>query len=288
MMTIRELQTTMRSRLNPRYGKGEATALTEIAMEHVFARGKVDLLLSLDKEAGETRAEIIESITERLLGGEPIQYIVGQAVFMGFKLEVNPDVLIPRPETEQLVQLIVDREGSATDLRVLDAGTGSGAIAIALSRNLRFPEITAIDINDKALAVARKNAATLHARVIFRQGDMLSADTLPATPFDIIVSNPPYVMDREKKTMEANVLEHEPAEALFVDDDNPLEFYIALARFAATGGLTDGGRIYYEVNPLTVDALATHMRSTGWSDVNITLDSFGRRRFLDAKLPSDR
>lgn len=288
MMTIRDLQTATRSQLEPRYGKGEADALTEIAMEHVFARGKVDLLLSLDKEAGDARADMIASITGRLLGGEPIQYIIGHTTFMGFRLEVNPDVLIPRPETEQLVQLIIDREGSASDLRVLDAGTGSGAIAIALSRYLRFPEVTAIDISDKALAVARKNAVALHSRVNFRHCDILSADSLPATPFDIIVSNPPYVMNRERVSMEANVLEHEPAEALFVDNDNPLVFYTALAGFAAAGGLTDGGRIYFEVNPLTVDALASHMRSTGWSDVNITLDSFGRRRFLDAILPSAR
>lgn len=278
----------MRERLVPQYGKGEADALTQLAMEHVFCRGKVDLLLSLDKEAGEPRIEMIDRITGRLLTGEPIQYILGEETFMGFKLKVTSDVLIPRPETEQLVELVAGAEGNAADLRVLDAGTGSGAIAIALSRNLRFPQVTAVDISDKALVVAQENASALHAPVKFVKGDMLTLDAANFGPFDVIVSNPPYVLNSEKSSMESNVLEHEPAGALFVDDSDPLEFYLALESFARKGGLVPGGRMYFEVNPLTIRELADKMEHEGWEDVTVSRDSFGSKRFLSAKRTSDR
>lgn len=283
-MTIREVQSEMRRRLTPKYGEGEAEAITELAMEDVYRRNRVDLLLSLDKDAGEERPAILEKIITRLLDGEPIQYILGYETFMGFRLNVTPAVLIPRPETEQLVSLVVEKEGRTEDLRVLDAGTGSGAIAIALSRNLRFPIVTAIDISKNALDVARANAARLHARIDFVEADMLAIDSAVLGPFDVIVSNPPYVLESEKSNMEDNVLGHEPATALFVPDTDPLRFYLALARYAVAGGVVKGGRIYFECNPLTVGHLADELTILGFTDVDIVRDSFGKRRFLTATL----
>lgn len=283
-MTIREVQSEMRYRLTPKYGLGEAEAITELAMEEVFRRNRVDLLLSLDKDAGEERPAMLEKIIARLLDGEPIQYILGYETFMGIRLNVTPAVLIPRPETEQLVSLVVEREGRTEDLRILDAGTGSGAIAIALLRNLRFPIVTAIEISENALEVARANAARLHARIDFVQADMLAMGVGIFGPFDVIVSNPPYVLESEKNSMEDNVLGHEPERAIFVPDTDPLRFYRALAQFAAAGGVVKGGRIYFECNPLTVDSLADELVKLGFTSVDVVRDSFGKRRFITAKL----
>lgn len=278
----------MRRRLTPKYGVGEAEAITELALENIFQRGRVDLLLSLDKEAGEGRREIAESFIKRLLQGEPIQYILGYETFMGFRVDVSPAVLIPRPETEQLVTLVVEKEGRREDLQVLDAGTGSGAIAIALSRNLRFPNVTAIDNSQRALEIARRNAERLHARISFVETDILTLAPTQFGPFDLIVSNPPYVLDREKESMEENVIDYEPHSALFVPDNDPLRFYVALAEFAVRGGIDAGGRIYFECNPLTVGDLSAKLESLGFIEVETTLDSFGKRRFITARTPAER
>lgn len=284
-MTVSDLRRAAVAALIPLYGRGEAEWMTRLTLEYVTGWSRVDLLVDADKELGEVRVEAVKNIVDRLLKHEPLQYILGYEDFMGLKINVNPSVLIPRPETQELVNIIIDREAKASDLSVLDAGTGSGAIAVALSRNLRFASVTAIDNSDAALEVARGNAERLRTPVTFFNADMLSLASLPGEPFDIIVSNPPYVLDSERAEMSANVLGHEPSAALFVPDSDPLRFYLALARYAAAGGLKPGGRLYFECNPLTIDALASRLEPD-FDEVEAIRDSFGRQRFIIASLRS--
>ena len=284
-MTVSDLRRAAVAALIPLYGRGEAEWMTRLTLEYVTGWSRVDLLVDADKELGEVRVEAVKNIVDRLLKHEPLQYILGYEDFMGLKIKVSPSVLIPRPETQELVNIIIDREAKASDLSVLDAGTGSGAIAVALSRNLRFARVTAIDNSDAALEVARSNAERLRTPVTFVNADMLSLASLPGEPFDIIVSNPPYVLDSERAEMSANVLGHEPSAALFVPDSDPLRFYLALARYAAAGGLKPGGRLYFECNPLTIDGLASQLEAD-FDEVEAIRDSFGRKRFIIASLRS--
>ncbi len=284
-MTVRDLRRAAVAALIPLYGRGEAEWMTRLTLEYVTGWSRVDLLVDADKELGEVRVEAVKNIVARLLKHEPLQYILGYEEFMGLRINVNPSVLIPRPETQELVNIIIDREAKVSDLSVLDAGTGSGAIAVALSRNLRFARVTAIDNSDAALEVARGNAERLRTPVTFVNADILSLTSLPGEPFDIIVSNPPYVLDSERAEMSANVLGHEPSAALFVPDSDPLRFYLALARYAAAGGLKPGGRLYFECNPLTIDALASRLEPD-FDEVDTVRDSFGRKRFIIASLRS--
>ena len=284
-MTVRDLRRAAVAALIPLYGRGEAEWMTRLTLESVTGWSRVDLLVDAGKELGEVRVEAVKNIVARLLKHEPLQYVLGYEDFMGLKINVNPSVLIPRPETQELVNIIIDREAKASDLSVLDAGTGSGAIAVALSRNLRFASVTAIDNSDAALEVARGNAERLRTPVTFVNADILSLTSLPGEPFDIIVSNPPYVLDSERAEMSANVLGHEPSAALFVPDSDPLRFYLALARYAAAGGLKPGGRLYFECNPLTIDALASRLEPD-FDEVETVRDSFGRQRFIIASLRS--
>ena len=284
-MTVSDLRRAAVAALIPLYGRGEAEWMTRLTLEYVTGWSRVDLLVDADKELGEVRVEAVKNIVDRLLKHEPLQYVLGYEDFMGLKINVNPSVLIPRPETQELVNIIIDREAKASDLSVLDAGTGSGAIAVALSRNLRFARVMAIDNSDAALEVARSNAERLRTPVTFVNADMLSLASLPGEPFDIIVSNPPYVLDSERAEMSANVLGHEPSVALFVPDSDPLRFYLALARYAAAGGLKPDGRLYFECNPLTIGVLSSQLEAD-FDEVEAIRDSFGRKRFIIASLRS--
>lgn len=284
-MTVRDLRRAAVAALIPLYGRGEAEWMTRLTLEYVTGWSRVDLLVDADKELGEVRVEAVKNIVARLLKHEPLQYILGYEDFMGLKIKVSPSVLIPRPETQELVNIIIDREAKASDLSVLDAGTGSGAIAVALSRNLRFARVMAIDNSDAALEVARSNAERLRTPVTFVNADMLSLASLPGEPLDIIVSNPPYVLDSERAEMSANVLGHEPSVALFVPDSDPLRFYLALARYAAAGGLKPDGRLYFECNPLTIGVLSSQLE-VDFDEVEAIRDSFGRKRFIIASLRS--
>lgn len=284
-MTVRDLRRAAVAALIPLYGRGEAEWMTRLTLESVTGWSRVDLLVDADKELGEVRVEAVKNIVARLLKHEPLQYILGYEDFMGLKIKVSPSVLIPRPETQELVNIIIDREAKASDLSVLDAGTGSGAIAVALSRNLRFARVMAIDNSDAALEVARSNAERLRTPVTFVNADMLSLASLLGEPFDIIVSNPPYVLDSERAEMSANVLGHEPSVALFVPDSDPLRFYLALARYAAAGGLKPDGRLYFECNPLTIGVLSSQLEAD-FDEVEAIRDSFGRKRFIIASLRS--
>lgn len=281
-MTVKELADVTRRRLAPRFGDGEARWMVRLMMEEVKNYSSVDVAVRGDFDAGETAERRFDEITSRLLKGEPIQYIFGRARFYGMNLKVSPAVLIPRPETEELVDMIVKDWSNRRDLQVLDMCTGSGCIAIALARNLPFAEVDAIDISPEALAVARENASELKADVRFREEDALHMPEADGE-YDIIVSNPPYIAEHERAEMEANVLEHEPALALFVPDDDPLRFYTAIARYALKA-LKEGGRLYFEINPLYAPSLQKEMTAMGWNDVRILPDMQKKNRFLIASL----
>ena len=256
----------------------EAQAMIRIICEDIFNYDQVDVALRQDSELPEFAQQRITDIISRLQRHEPLQYIVGSARFHGHRFKVTPAVLIPRPETEQLVDLIVD-ENSASDLRVLDIGTGSGCIAISLARALKFAQVDALDVSRDALAVARENAAALKVSVNFFESDILSPQ--PAARYDIIVSNPPYVCWHERESMECNVKDYEPGQALFVPDNDPLLFYKAIAPYAAQS-LEKGGRLYLEINQRFGQEVKKLLEENGLDEIRIIEDSYGNTRFSAA------
>lgn len=280
MATLKQLLDSSRSRLTPVYGGSEASWLLRIIMEHLKGWDQVELLMRADKEVSDFLVSSVNAVIDRLLHHEPIQYIFGDTYWHGMTLKVTPDVLIPRPETEELVDLIV-KDNRQSDLKVLDVCTGSGCIAVALAKFMNFPQVTAIDISQSALAIARENAALQKVKVKFETADALDLGKTLTGKYDIIVSNPPYVMESEKSAMDSNVLDHEPALALFVPDRDPLKFYKAIATYAYTA-LEDKGRLYFELNPLTADVLREWLSQSGWNDVTLLPDINTKTRFLIA------
>ncbi len=279
---MRETLTKLRLALRPLYGNGETEAIIKIIFHHLKGWNTVDMIMHEPEPLSPFIKSEIDKILTRLLNHEPIQYITGEARFHGLELSVNPSVLIPRPETEELVDIITDTVNGRTDLRVLDIGTGSGCIAISLARALKFPQVTALDISPEALDTARKNATSLKTNIRFLQTDILKS--VPHGEYDIIVSNPPYVDESEKKDMEDNVLLHEPHTALFVPDDNPLLFYKRITTLSDTL-LAPGGYLFLEINPRHSEALADLATSSGLTETEIIKDSFGKDRFLKARKP---
>ncbi|MBD5204583.1 MAG: peptide chain release factor N(5)-glutamine methyltransferase [Bacteroidales bacterium] len=276
----------LRSKLIPLYGRVEANSMIRIMFESVMGWSQTDMLINEDRVLSSYSLEKLDEIERRLLAHEPIQYITGLAYFYGMDFEVEPGILIPRPETAELVDMIV-RENKAPDLQVADIGTGSGCIAIALSRNLTFPQITAIDISPIAIEVAQRNARRMHAcNIKFIHADIFS--WIPeAGKYDIFVSNPPYVDDSERSDMERNVLDYEPAEALFVSDSEPLLYYKRIVLLAKRG-LRPGGKLYFEINPRHADDMEQLVEREGFTNVAIHNDTFGKKRILSCSLPSER
>lgn len=256
----------------------EVQAMIRIICEDIFNYDTVDVALRQESELPEFAQERVSDIIARLQRHEPLQYIIGSARFHGHKFKVTPAVLIPRPETEQLVDLIVN-ENKASDLRVLDMGTGSGCIAISLARALKFACVDALDVSREALAIARENASALKVKVRFFEHDMLLPQ--PAATYDIIVSNPPYICWSERESMDDNVKEYEPAQALFVPDDDPLLFYKSIVRYASQS-LEPGGRLYMEINQRFGEEMKNLLKGNGFTEVRIIQDSYGKVRFAAA------
>jgi len=270
-MTYRELWRT----LEPLYGNGEARAVTDYVLDVCFGLSKADILCGAVEEMTAEKTAELNKIFGRLTEGEPVQYVLGRAEFCGRWFSVRPGVLIPRPETEELCAWIAADSKASTSPKVLDIGTGSGCIAITLQLDMPESKVTAWDISADALDVAHENAKQLGANVNFVKLDALNAK--PEGEWDVIVSNPPYICEKEKKDMAVNVLEHEPHTALFVPDADPLLFYRAITRLAVQT-LSKGGRLYFEINPIYADDTCRMMRAEGMTAVELRSDMYGKQR----------
>lgn len=270
-MTYRELWRT----LEPLYGNGEARAVTDYVLDVCFGLSKADILCGAVEEMTAEKTAELNKIFGRLTEGEPVQYVLGRAEFCGLWFDVRPGVLIPRPETEELCAWITADSKASASPKVLDIGTGSGCIAITLQLDMPESKVTAWDISADALDVARENAQQLGANVNFVKLDALNAK--PEGEWDVIVSNPPYICEKEKKDMAVNVLEHEPHTALFVPDADPLLFYRAITRLAVQT-LSKGGRLYFEINPIYADDTCRMMRAEGMTAVELRSDMYGKQR----------
>lgn len=270
-MTYRELWRT----LEPLYGNGEARAITDYVLDVCFGLSKADILCGAVEEMTAEKTAELNKIFGRLMEGEPVQYVLGRAEFCGRWFDVRPGVLIPRPETEELCAWITADSKASGSPKVLDIGTGSGCIAITLQLDMPESNVTAWDISADALDVARENAQRFGANVNFVKQDALNAK--PEGEWDVIVSNPPYICEKEKKDMAVNVLEHEPHTALFVPDADPLLFYRAITRLAVQT-LSKGGRLYFEINPIYADDTCRMMRAEGMTAVELRSDMYGKQR----------
>lgn len=278
--TIRE----MRRRLVPRLGAGEAQAVIRLIFRALKGWNTVDMIVNEDKPLSDYIRGKADEMTGRVMAGEPVQYVTGMADFHGLVLKVDRRVLIPRPETSELVDIICDRSGGRADLRVADVCTGSGCIAVALGRSLPFARITAIDNSADALEVARDNARDLRVDVRLVHADVFDWQP-PREAFDIMVSNPPYIDMSERAGMEATVTGWEPAGALFVPDDDPLRYYRRIADIG-TRSLAPGGTLYFEINPRHASELVSELGARGYGDVALERDIHGRERFCIARRPA--
>lgn len=281
-MTLSQWRLKYIAELAALYPQCEAEALFYRTADYLWGMDR--LHYSLDKDAGlpPEESEKISRIFERLSVGEPLQYITGEQVFFGRRFAVDPRVLIPRGETEELVALLLSGDDKGS-LKLLDIGTGSGAIAVTLATERPGWQVKGMDISPGALDVAGENARRLDAAVDFVEADILDENRWAELGvYDIIVSNPPYVRESEKKTMHANVLEHEPQDALFVPDGDPLVFYRTIARFAGIG-LAPGGKLYFEINEALGRETADMLAELGFRDVKIHQDINGRDRMAEAR-----
>ena len=261
------------------YSQAEAENLVFWLLEHHVGLRRADLQLAIPPAVDR---ETLLTDFERLLTGEPIQYILGEAPFYGRSFGVTRDTLIPRNETEELVHLIL-KENLKSGLRVLDLGTGTGCIPITLALELQNPEVYALDVSIQALAVARKNALQLGAQVQFMEGDLLGS--IPNLDlFDVLVSNPPYVPLRDQGEMHVNVLNFEPHLALFVPDEDPLLFYRAIGVWGQQL-LKQGGKLYLEIYENLADELVQLLLSQGYEQLRVLQDLNGKNRMLSAIWP---
>lgn len=248
-MTMQEATYYLLNNLRTIYPEGEASQITDWVIEHLTGSKKAERMIYKNAAITEQEEKQLQQYTERLLNREPVQYVLNESWFCGLNLYVDKNVLIPRPETEELVEWIISNcKFPVDELKILDIGTGSGCIPISLKRRIRKAEVWACDISEKALAVAKRNADALGADVNFMQLDILGKEQRNQLPeFDIIVSNPPYVPEKDKAQMQPNVLNYEPPTALFVPDNDPLVFYKAIAVFGKTH-LNPKGTIYCEIH----------------------------------------
>lgn len=279
------LSDSIARRLSTVYPDREARALARHILEMRFGITRTDLLSGQARTLSVEERHELENIVNRLLQKEPVQYILGQAEFCGHLFHVAPGVLIPRPETEELVQWIVHDHAANSPARLLDIGTGSGCIAVTLALNWPDAQITATDISDDALAIAQENAQQNKATVCFRQHDILTGQPIGRTEdrWDIIVSNPPYIRESEREEMEHNVLDHEPRQALFVPDSRPLLFYESIGRYAVHA-LRRGGCLYVEINRAFGPDTVRLFYSMGFRTVELRKDLYGNDRMIKCHL----
>ena len=271
--------------LTPLYDAGEAQAIVRTVLDVEYGMSLTDIICGKVNELSSDEERNLEEIITRLQNGEPVQYVLGEADFAGRTFHVEPGVLIPRPETAELCQWIEEEVSSLkADERkqILDICTGSGCIAITLGLNIPNSEVTGWDISEDALRIAQGNVEMLKAgnvRIEYQDALMLPK---AAEAADIIVSNPPYICEKEKADMEKNVLEHEPSIALFVPDEDPLKFYRAIAEYASSA-LKSEGALYFEINPIYEKETREMLEELGFKDIETKEDAFGKKRMMKAK-----
>ncbi|MBK7212048.1 MAG: peptide chain release factor N(5)-glutamine methyltransferase [Bacteroidales bacterium] len=284
-MTIGQLYTHLLSELKAIYPYEEARSIVYILMEQYLQVSKAKVMMRFGFEVPDSSLPPLAKAMEELLEHKPMQYIMGKSWFLEGEFKVNQNVLIPRPETEELTNLIIEELNSLTidsnfPLKILDIGTGSGCIAITLKNH--FPEMSvfAVDLSEEALSLARINALDHKADVIFIHADILDQQTLDDLPsFDVIVSNPPYVLESEKKLMQQNVLKFEPHSALFVPDADPLRYYKAIDEFASYK-LRPGGYIFLEINERFGEEVKLLYLKSGFRKVDTLKDLSSKDRFV--------
>jgi release factor glutamine methyltransferase len=269
----------IRDALRGHYPDSEALSLAKMLLTEAFGFSTLELYGGKDKEISGNRLRDLHEMLSRLKKNEPIQYIIGTESFCGLTFEVNPNVLIPRPETQELVRWI-EADWKSVPCRILDIGTGSGCISISLAKFLEGAKVESWDISEGALQVARRNCVRNEAEVLLRQQDVLSA--MPEGElYQVIVSNPPYICEKEKVDMDANVLDWEPETALFVPDADPLLFYRKIAELGISM-LCEGGALYFEINRAYGEETLRMLEGLGYRQLELRKDDFGNDRMIKA------
>lgn len=281
-MTIQEAAKQLHDELKAIYEEGEAAAISNWIIEYVTGSKLTDRVFQREKSISPEQEQQLAAYTKRLLAHEPVQYVLNEAWFCGLKFHIDKNVLIPRPETEELVEWVISNCKFPVDkLSILDIGSGSGCIPIALKRKLRKAEVWSCDISEAALETARKNAIDLGVDVNFFLLDFLNEEDRSLLPsFDIIISNPPYVPEKDKQQMQANVLHYEPHTALFVPDNDSLIFYRAVAGFGKNH-LNPGGIIYTEIHEALGAAVTALFHEKGYQ-TELKKDMQGKDRMIKA------
>ncbi|MGM9475975.1 peptide chain release factor N(5)-glutamine methyltransferase [Pedobacter sp. GSP4] len=284
-MKIGALEEHYELELEQLYDRDEARALFSIAAEQVLGLTANKLRMAKEEEVSFINMQKLLSILNDLQIGKPIQHILGEAHFYGMVFHVNPHVLIPRPETEELVDWIISEHqaGQGEGLKILDIGTGSGCIPVSLKKHLPKATVFSLDVSAEAIAVARQNADKMGVQVNFIEADVLTFSS--DLKFDVIVSNPPYIRDLEKVDMHENVLVHEPHLALFVSDENPLVFYNAVADFAKTN-MHSMGKLYFEINEYLGEETIDILRDKYFIDIELRKDMQGKDRMIQCGPPA--
>lgn len=280
-MRIKQYRTQFIKELSPLYDAYEAESFFYLILEEKHKLRQIDLALNHELTFEEDDFVIWEEIVTHLKKEVPIQYLLGKTNFYGLDFEVNEDVLIPRPETEELVEWIINENASSEKskkIKILDIGTGSGCIAISLAKNLPDAEVFAIDVSKKAIETAKRNAVQNNVNVTFLLTDILETNELKFN-FDIIVSNPPYVRNLEKEEIKKNVLDYEPHLALFVEDTDALIFYRKIAELAKKG-LSEKGKLYFEINQYLGKEMIALLENMDFKDVELRKDIYDNDRML--------
>lgn len=266
-------------KLSAKFPQREAEQLIRILLEDLFGIDLKRQLMEPNLCIDERQHYLLSEAVRRLLAGEPVQYVTGMARFNDLLIKVSPAVLIPRPETEELVQKICTTLPKEASFRIWDIGTGSGCIAIALAKRFPDAEVIAFDVSDEALQVAKENAESNGAKVTFVHDDVMNPKSdYFNQPVDLVVSNPPYVCDSERAAMEANVLDWEPETALFVPDDDPLRFYRQILALAKTQ-LNPEGQVWFEINERMGEEMLLLCREMGFAEAEVLEDYVGKQRF---------
>ncbi len=278
IQTIKDIRQYLSDELNGSFPGPEISAITNIIIKTLFSFTKLHTMAFPESSVSQKKVHEIIRICRELKTGKPIQYILGETNFYNCIIKVNNETLIPRPETEELVDLVI-KENKGLAGTILDVGTGSGCIAIALAINLPGTAVTGIDISEDAVETARQNASLNKTDVTFKKADILNIDSFSPGAIDIIVANPPYVRESEKKHMSINVLDFEPHAALFVPDSDPLVHYRAILNFARTL-LNPAGKVYFEINEAMGNPMSDLLQAYGYSGVEIIKDINGKDRII--------